>query len=35
MTHRDQVMKRYNLDKSKGYSIEELAKITKIKKKDL
>ena len=35
MTHREQVMKRYNLDKSKGYSIEELAKITKIKKKDL
>jgi hypothetical protein len=35
MTHREQVMKRYNLDKNKGYSIEELAKITKIKKKDL
>ena len=35
MTHREKVMSRYNLDKNKSYSIEELAKITKIKKKDL
>ena len=35
MTHREKVMKKYGLDKDKSYSIEELSKITKIKKKDL
>ena len=34
-THRDQVFKRYGLDKSKSYDLTELAKITKVPKRIL
>jgi len=35
MTNRDQVFKRYNLDKKKSYSVDEISKITSFKKSDL
>jgi hypothetical protein len=35
MTHRDQVFKKYNLDKNKSYSLSEISRITSIKKSDL
>ena len=35
MTHRDQVFKKYNLDKNKSYSLSTIARLTSIKKSDL
>lgn len=35
MTHRDQVFKKYNLDKKKSYSLSTIARLTSIKKSDL